>query len=1049
MLDLNKNEEEILRYWDQNKIMEEVRAKNAGKKKFYFLDGPPFVSGDLHPGQIWVKAVKDATLRYKRYKGFDVHDKAGYDVHGLPIENRIERNLGITSKKEIETKIGVEKFVAECLAFVKSYIGHMDTDYKRFGVSLDFANPYLPFKNEYMESAWSFLKVIDGKGLLYKGRKPMPFCPHCGTAVAQGSVEVEYKDETDPSIFIAFEINKELTRAKANARLDENTYLLVWTTTPWTIPANIAIAANPKEIYVKAKIAGRKFILAKKRLDAITELLGESAIIEGEFYGSELDGTYYIHPLESKITKQKEFRVHHKIVFSEEIVSGDEGSGLVHIAPGHGPDDYSLGLKNNFPLFSPVDENALYTKEADAYAGLRVPDDANKKIIEDLGAAKVLVARTQITHSYPHCWRCETKLIYMATDQWFINIQKVKKKLLAQSNKVIWHPEEAKAWEEDVLSKSPDWTLSRQRYWGTPMPIWVCTSCNEYTVIGSMKELNEKAQDKAALSRISDLHRPGIDSIMTTCDKCGAPAKRIPDIFDVWFDSSIAYRASLTQEEFDAIFPIDFILEGRDQIRAWFSYQLKMGTIVNGRRPFNHVGVDGMLLAEDGRQMHKHLGNYVSLADLLKITSADGYRLWCTDHTPWLDLQFSSNGIKEADKALQLLYNVSKLITEYSDAIGYKPKRIKAPKPLQDMDLEDQWIISRLNETIKSSSSAFDSYEVYKAAYSAKRLLINDISRFYLKIAKKKVLYSDKRKAKATLDLINYIHYNLLILMSPIIPFSSEKIYLEHYGEKGKSIFLNKWPKHNDSMINKGLESDFERASDAITAILSSREKAAIKLRWPLSKATLEVNGDSVFNSLQKLSYIIEDYTNIKRLEIKQVDTFSTEVRPSFSKIGPDFKEKASAVAEALKSANADEMQKAIERDGYYPLHTVKGTVSIDNTHFTAIKKLQNENAISFKEGIAYVDKEISKELHDEAVLREFERGAQIMRKELQLKKPDRISIGYLAQKEISDVIKKSTQKIKKDINAKHITDSLEGFASVKEFEIDNAPVKIGIKKID
>ena len=1045
MLDLNRNEEEILKYWLDTGIMGEVRAKNRGKRPFYFLDGPPFVSGDLHPGQIWVKAVKDATLRYKRYKGYDVHDKAGYDVHGLPIENRVERLLKVTSKKEIESKVGVERFVAECMAFVKSYMGHMDADYNRFGISLDFSNPYLPFKSEYIETGWSMLKKIDEKGLLYKGKKSMPYCTHCGTAVAQGGVEIEYHNSTDPSIYIAFRINLELSKQKLREKADANTYLLVWTTTPWTIPANLAIAANPKELYVKARFSDKKLILMKSRLDAVSKTLGESAIIEDEFYGSELDGLYYTHPLEAKIRVQKEFRKYHKVLFDEVMVSSEEGTGLVHIAPGHGPDDFSLGLKNKLPIFSPIDEAGLYTSEVDSYAGLKAPDEANKKLLDDLQETGALLGSSLITHSYPFCWRCESKIIFIATKQWFINIQKVKKRILSQSKKVVWHPAEASEWEADVLSKSPDWTISRQRYWGAPIPIWECSSCNSYAVIGSRAELAAVSSNPEEVEKLDDLHKPHIDKIIIKCKKCGAEAKRIPDVFDVWFDSSIAYRASLTEEEFERLFPMDYVLEGRDQIRAWFSYQLKMGVIVNGRRPFDNVGVDGMLLAEDGRQMHKHLGNYVSLADLLKFASADSYRLWCTEHTPWLDLQYNANAIRDAEKALQLLYNISNMLKEYSDAIGYLPNRVKKPKITEKTDPENIWLISRLNSTIKEASDAFESYEVYKAAAKTKSFMVNDLSRFYLKGAKKKVLYSDKKTAKATLDLLSYSLYNLLVIMSPIIPFTAEKIYLEHYGRNAKSIFLNGWPNYEPRLINKDVESEFAIVANAITAILFSREKAGLKLRQPLSKATIEVTDTNAYNTLLKLAYIVTDYTNLKKLDVKQVKSFNMDVRPAFSRIGPDFKDRARSVAEALTGVDANVMLKEIDQNGYYRLHTQTGAVDIKAEHFTVIKKIQNADAAPFDKGIAYVDREMSKELREEAVVREFERGVQLARKSMRLKKADKIILYYQCPPDSADIMRVNREKISKSINAKKMVESIEGQDNIIDIDLEGEIVRIAI----
>ena len=382
MFDFIKNEEEVLSYWNTNNISLKVHTVSSLGKKFYFLDGPPYASGNLHPGQIWVKSIKDIFIRYKRLKGFNVHDRAGYDVHGLPIENKVEKSLAINSKKEIEVKIGIENFVKYCMEYANSLIPNMTRDFTRFGISLDFNSPYLPYKNSYIETAWEILKKANEEGFLYTGTKPMLYCTHCGTVLSQGTVEIEYADEIDTSIFVMFKVN--IKDSKPEISITENTYLLIWTTTPWTLPSNIAVAVNPKEIYVKVRIEDTSIILMKSRLDYILSLLNKNAVIESEFFGSELKNIFYINPLEDKIKKQEEFRKFHSVIMSEELVLSNEGSGIVHIAPGHGSEDYTLGKQNNLPIFSSVDLNGKYTQDAGAYSGLSVPIEANIKIIEDL-----------------------------------------------------------------------------------------------------------------------------------------------------------------------------------------------------------------------------------------------------------------------------------------------------------------------------------------------------------------------------------------------------------------------------------------------------------------------------------------------------------------------------------------------------------------------------------------------------------------------------------------------------------------------------------------
>ncbi len=1044
MTDLNKNEEEILRYWGENKIPDLVTEKNRGKKKFYFLDGPPFVSGDLHPGQMWVKSMKDVILRYKRMRGFDVYARAGYDVHGLPIEKKVEANLKVATKKEIETRIGIDAFIRSCKEYVSSYMGRMDSDYRRFGMSLDFSNPYVPSTKSYMEIEWQFFKKIYDKGLVYKQLRATTYCKSCQTAVSQGSMELEYKEDNDPSILVAFKINGARSKSKVEIRGDA--YLLIWTTTPWTLPANMAVAANPKELYVIAKIGDKRLIFAKGRQDFVSSALNESTVVESEFYGSELEGLQYTSPLEAAVEKQKEFRKYHKVVMAEELVTISEGSGLVHIAPGHGLDDYLVGKREKIPIFSPVGEQGEYTSEAGKYAGLIVPEQANKAVLADLKASGSLLHHASVTHSYPHCWRCDTKLIYIATEQWFINIQKVKRRLINENRKVSWHPPEASKWQEEILKGSPDWTISRQRYWGTPIPIWIC-ECGERKVIGSLDELEENATDRAYVASLDDLHRDHVDRIRLRCAACGKEMKRINDVLDVWFDSSVAYRASLTQEQFDSLFPVDFILEGVDQLRGWFSYQLKMGTMINGKSPFKHVGIDGMMLGSDGREMHKKLGNYVPLADVLKSATADSFRLWCTSHVPQLDITFSIEKINDANKAVRLLYNIANLHNYYSDAVGYRSKRLKKSFKIAGLDPEERWIYLKMNSTTKEVTNYLDNYEIHKAAEAIKGFITGDLSRFYLRMAKKKLLYADKKKARLILDLINHLLYKTLLLISPYTPFAAERIYLDNYGER-KSITLESWPGYDKKADDPGLLEDFDSALAAITALLYSREKEGLKLRQPLMAAHLEVTDQKFYDSLVKLSNMIEDYINIKKLDVKVMQKADLEVRPAFQKLGPEFKANASAVAEGLKKADPDIMLKEIEKAGHYQLHTDKGTFAVNNGHFTVIRKAERENAVNFKCGIAYVDKEISKELREEAIMREFERGVQLARKGLLLKKSDKITLLYQSPPDISSIIGANCKKISEDVNAVEVKEGTDPQTQATELELEDETIRIYVRKV-
>lgn len=1043
MANLIENEVKIAEYWKNGKINEKVRDKLKEGKKFYFLDGPPYVTGDLHPGGAWVKSVKDVYLRYKRYAGFNVRDRAGYDVHGLPIENKVEKVLSLGSKKEIEAKMGIEAFVKKCREYVDSFMGKTDNDYMRLGISMDFSNPYLPYRNEYIETGWQMLSKVSKNGFLYQGKRTTAYCTHCETALAQGSMEVEYAEREDPSIFVAFKIDP-LT-SKTKTELSGNAYLLVWTTTPWTLPANISIAANPKELYVLASAVGKDLIIAKSRLEAVSAAMDESLVIKKEFYGSELAGAAYVSPLEERVPMQKNLRKHHKIVFSEDLVSMNEGTGLVHIAPGHGLEDYNLGKANGLPVFSPVDSSGAYTEEAGAYAGIMVPGAANEAIMSDLSALNVLLSKGTLKHSYPQCWRCDTKLIYLATEQWFLNVQKVKRKLISENNKVTWYPDEARGWQNDVLENSPDWCISRQRYWGIPMPIWHCAKCGNDDIIGSLKELREKAEDKAVVDSLSDLHRPYIDTVTTKCASCGSQARRIPDVLDVWFDASIAFKASLPPEMFERMFPIDYIIEGKDQLRGWFSYLLKMSVMAYGKRPYKHVNLDGMILDETGKQMHKKTGNYKIVSEVMKEYGADTFRLWCVSHTPWLDLSWNDAELRDAAKVPNVLQNIANMLSEYQGAIGYAP-RIRDSMPVAKLDTEEAWLISRLESTFIRATEFYDSYQAYNAMSIIKSFITEDFSRFYIKLAKKKILYGKRSSSKRTLDVVNYALRKTLFMISPVIPFITESIYQDRY-KREESIFLESWPKRKPRLVNAALETEMSMVQDAITGLLSSREKAGINLRSPIARETLEVKSDYAYKTMEKFSELIKEYTNSKHLDVKSAGIVRREIKPLFAKLGPSFKERASSVARALASANADELTNEISRSGHYTLHTESGPAEILPEHFITVEKLEQGDAVTFKHGMAYVDKELSKELRDEASVREFERNVQLMRKEFGLKKMERIHLHYEAMPELSRIIDAHRKSISKNVNASFAKGNPGERAVAKEFKVDGIPVKAWISR--
>ncbi len=1035
MIDLKENEKKVLGYWKENNINKKVSKKNIGKKKFFFLEGPPYASGEFAAHHIWVEVTKDAILRFQRYNERNVHDRAGFDVHGLPIEHKTEKEMKLESKQEIETKIGVSNFINECKAYAQRHVKNGVMAFERFGVSLDFENMYLAYNPEFMESAWNIFKKIYDSGLVYKDLEPLAYCTKCETVLAQGP-EIEYEDETDPSIFVKFLLKR------TNLDIDtRNTYLVIWTTTPWTLVSNMAIAAKSDAEYVVVSSEDENYIVAKDRLDNFTKACGKSIIVKSNFLGKELVGTTYENPLGEIPEIKNKF---YKVVADNDFVGMDEGTGLVHVAPGHGPEDYKLAKKYKIPIFSPVDEHGLYTLKN--YSGLKVPNEANKVILSKLKETGALLFSGHITHSYPHCWRCATKLIFRATDQWFINIQKLKKKMLKQNEKIEWFPEFARNWFNDAIETSPDWCISRQRYWGIPIPIWQCTSCNAIEVIGSKKELIERMIDK---KDISDLHRPYVDEVKIKCAKCNSKMNRIQDIFDVWYDSGIAHTASLSEEEFKVYFPADWISESADQIRGWFSALLKTSIALYNKTPYKRVSIGGMIKDEIGREMHRHLGNSMTSTDLLQFASADGFRFWCLGHPRWQELKLKKQSIEKADSEIIMLYNIAQLIKEFNMLLGNNAEnaKIKLKNPnFKSMEKADIWIVSRLNSIITKITKSMDSYAIHEAVKELREFIVEDFSRFYLKFAKQRASES-RKNMRSVLGVSSYVLYNTLIISSIAIPFSCESIYQDLFAEK-ESIFLNKWPKPNAKLINSKVEEEFELLKDISSTILSLREKEHIKLKWPLQEAIVQTDNEDIIETIERVSNLISLYSNVKNIKIIKTALNKKTIKPIFNKLGPEFKQSAQTIANEIVKQDPNIIEQELETQGYYTLNTPVGHFNLNKEHIIIIEETALEEGAPFKHGFIKIDKNISKELEQEILIREIIRTVQVIRKELGLVKTDKINVHIKADNEVENAIKSDINDIKQKTNAKKadFEFNTEKVKLAKSIEVLNNVLEIGVE---
>ena len=841
-------EKEILGFWEKNKIYQ--KSKNKCKKPFDFLDGPPYASGKVHIGTAWNKILKDYFLRYKRMNKINAWDRAGYDMHGLPTEHAVLIKLGIKDKDQVE-KYGVKKFVEECKKFSIENMNLMTEDFKRLGVWMDFENAYQTIKDEYIEAEWWLIKKAHESKRLYESKKTMPWCAHCETALAKH--ELEYETIKENSIFLKFKVLG-----------TKNEYLIIWTTTPWTIPFNLAVMANPELLYLRVKVDEEIWIITKALASPfINTLLDKRFKILEEFKGKEMEGLKYEHPFKEIIPYYSELektnKKIHTVVLSEEYVNTSSGSGLVHCAPGCGPEDYEIGHKYNLPPFNNLDQKGVFPKSMGKFHNFIAKKD-DQKFTEELKKQNSLIKEVKIEHEYPFCWRCHNQVIFRTTLQWFFKIEDLKENMKELNKQIIWVPDWAGSRQfHSWLNSLRDNSITKQRYWGTPLPIWRCKICNNYTVIGSIEELKK-------LTKLpKDLHKPQIDEVKIKC-RCGQYQTRIPDVLDVWVDAGVASWACLNfpqkKEPFTKLFPPDFILEGKDQIRGWFNL-LFVASMVSMQRPaFKAVYMHGFIQDALGRKMSKSLGNYILPEEVLGKYGADTMRYYMIGAAnPGTDLNYNFKDMDIKSRNLRVLWNTHIYLLDYT-------KGIKIKKPTK-LSIEEKYILSKLNSTIKKATILFENYQLNEIPHLIEDLFL-ELSRTYIQLIRDKLSIGTKEEKLTAISTIYEVLINTLKLLSPIIPFTTEKIYQnlkKEFKLKEQSIHLFDWPKENKKLINEKLEENMIIVKEITQELLAKREKEKINVRWPLKKAEIFIENPQ---KIKQLTDIIKKQTNIKHIIIKK-----------------------------------------------------------------------------------------------------------------------------------------------------------------------------------
>ena len=1022
MYNANKIEKEVLDFWVNNDIYKKTRGKNKGSKPFYFLQGPPYTSGSLHAGQAWNNSLKDMILRYKNMKGFQVWDRPGYDMHGLPTASKVQKELGFKNKEEI-LNYGLDKFVKKCIEFSKKHAKIMNKDLFRFGVWMDYENSYFPIDEDYMGSVWWLIKRAEEENRLYEGQRTMSWCAYHGTALAKH--ECEYEKIEDQSIFV-----------KLKTKNNKSESLVIWTTTPWTIAFNLAVMVNPEIDYIKADVDGEHWIIAKDLADEVIKTkFGKEYSILKEFKGKELEGLEYYHPWEKEICDFKKLKNSHPkvhtVILSKEHVTLEAGTGLVHCAPGCGPEDYEVGRSNNIPPYNKIDHGGIFPEEFGEMSGWVAKKD-DQKFIKKLAESGSLLKTVKFSHDYPHCQRCKSPVVFRTTKQWFFKIEDLKEKMLSFNKKIHWVPETIKNAYTSWLENQRDNSITKQRFWGTPLPIWKCKNCNDYSVIGSKEELTQLSGKIP-----KNLHRPWIDEIVIDCS-CGDVKRRIPDILDVWIDAGVLPWACLyypkRKDLFNKLFPPEFICEGRDQIRGWYNLLMVCSVLGVDKIPFKNVYTTGMLTDVDGVKMSKSLGNVISPYEIVDKYGADTMRLYLTQTNAGEDINFSWDEVKIKNRNLNVLFNTVKYFLEYYSSLTDDLKiNLESLKDL-DLGIEEKYILSRLNKTIKQVSENYEFYNLDKVPSLLEDLFL-ELSREYIKATREKI----NQNPEVVLTVIFKVLFETLKMLGTVTPFLTEKIYQDLKKElilSEESIHLFNWPTPDEDLIDEALEENFSIARQVIQAGLSAREKAKIGVRWPLSEIKIITSSQTVKKSIKHLENLVLSKLNVKSITFEdESKAFELELAPNKTTIGRDFKQDSPFI---IKNLN-EELMRDILRNGA----TFLEKFNIRKEHILVKQKIPDHIKVSeFKKGSLILETKTDEDLEREGFAREIIRRLQDLRKEKGLTKQDKINLSLSSKLDFS----KYNRMIKKVVGISNLYNEEKEYPYFDKFKIKNQEFNVSFE---
>ena len=1023
-----EREREVEKFWRENHIFEKSIEDRKDAPTYMFYDGPPTANGKPHIGHALTRVIKDMIPRYRTMKGYKVPRKAGWDTHGLPVEIEVEKELGINGKEQIEG-YGVAPFIEKCKESVWKYKGMWEEFSDVIGFWADMNDPYVTYHDSYIESEWWALKQIWDKGLLYKGFKVVPYCPRCGTPLSSHEVAQGYKDVKERSAIVRFK------------KKDENVYFLAWTTTPWTLPSNVALCVNPDEDYVKVKHGDYTYILANALVETV---LKEDYTVLETYKGKDLEGIEY-EPLWGGLNvKSKAW-----FVVCDNYVTLTDGTGIVHIAPAFGEDDSRIGRNYDLPFVQLVDAQGNLTKET-KWEGVFVKD-ADKLVLKDLDENGKLFDAPVFEHSYPHCWRCNTPLIYYARESWYIKMTAVKEDIIRNNNTINWIPESiGKGRFGDWLENIQDWAVSRNRYWGTPLNVWIC-DCGHMHSIGSVEEL--KSMSKNCPDNI-ELHRPYIDEVTITCPECGKEMRRTPEVLDAWFDSGSMPFAQHhypfeNHEKFEAQFPADFISEAVDQTRGWFYSLLAISTLIFNKAPYKNVIVMGHVQDEDGQKMSKSKGNAVDPMDALNKFGADAIRWYFyVNSAPWLPNRFHDKAVEEGQrKFLGTLWNTYAFYVLYADIDSFDPTKYSLE--YDKLSVMDKWLLSKLNTLVKTVDDYLNNYKITETA-RALQGFTDDMSNWYVRRCRErfwaKGMEQDKVNAYMTL-------YTALITLSkiaaPMIPFMTEEIYQNLVRSVDKnapeSIHLTDFPAVNEDFIDKDLEVSMDEVLDIVVLGRAARNSANIKNRQPIGN--MYVKAETVLDPFYV--EIIEDELNVKAVEFKDdVEEFvSYSFKPQLKTVGPKYGKLLGKIKEALASLDGHAAMKSLNENGSVDFDFDGEKVSLGREDLL-IETAKNDDFVTEADNKTTVvlDIRLDEALIEEGFVRELISKIQTMRKEAGFEVVDHIVLSQTGNERIAEIIKKNEAVIKNDTLADEIVyNNVEGYT--KDWNLNGENTSLGVSK--